>query len=82
MTKQLDYPYLRAWCRMMGSAQYYTDMQIERAREDKAPQTAIYLDNDGVWKTFENIGREDTKERIRTMVEGVQVAPGLKVSEV
>jgi len=34
MTKaKQDYPYLRAWCRMMGSKQYYTDMQIERARD-------------------------------------------------
>jgi len=74
MTKTQDYPYLRAWCRHMGSHQYYTDMQLERAREENAPVTAIYRDVDDEgkshWHTFESISREDTRETIRKMVEG------------
>jgi len=67
--KTLDYPYLRAWCRHMGSQQYYTDMQIAKAREENAPHNAIYRDDDK-WRTFDDISREDTRERIKSIVEG------------
>jgi hypothetical protein len=42
-TTTSDYACIRAWDRMMGSYGYYTERQIERAREDKAPADAIYF---------------------------------------
>lgn len=38
----LDYPYIRAWCRYMGSFPYYVRDQLVEARRDKAPERAIY----------------------------------------
>ena len=52
--KKLDYLYIRAWGRMMGSFDYYIEHQVAEARADGAPQTAIYKDTDGSWHTYEN----------------------------
>lgn len=41
-TSQNDYPYVRMWHKLSGSYQYYITAQIELARKDGAPQTAIY----------------------------------------
>lgn len=37
---KLDYPYLRAWDRMMASSQAWTEQQLRNARADDA----IYAD--------------------------------------
>jgi predicted DNA-binding transcriptional regulator YafY len=63
-----DYPYLRAWCEMMGSFRYYTEDQIADARKENAPQTAIYKAHEGHWRTFEDIENPGTKERIAGLV--------------
>lgn len=63
------YPYIRAWCRMMGSTANYTAEQVLAAGRDKAPVTAIYKRNDGKWSTFEDITDGDTKRVIRNIVE-------------
>ena len=42
-----DYPYLRMWCGMMGSFNYYTENQLAKAREMKAPDNTIYFREDG-----------------------------------
>lgn len=35
----MDYPYIRAWCRFMCSADYYTQQELEKARRQNAPAT-------------------------------------------
>lgn len=60
-----EYPYIVAWGRMMGSFDYYIKMQIDRARDDKAPRTAIYKDRDTAdWHTFENIKNNTTRAAV------------------
>lgn len=39
-TMTTDYPFIRAYGRIMGSYQYYIDDEVRRAREDGAPQDA------------------------------------------
>lgn len=60
-----DYPWIRAWDRMMGSFSYWTDMQLIRARADNAPQDAVYYNQDvGLWVTLEEIESEETRTRL------------------
>jgi hypothetical protein len=40
------FPYLVTWCRMMGSFDYYTQQQLEKANRLKAPYDTIYFDGD------------------------------------
>lgn len=41
-TTRNEYPFVRGWGVMMGSYPYYITAQVEQAKTDKAPQTAIY----------------------------------------
>lgn len=68
----LDYLYIRAWGRSLGSFQNYIDNELEKARADNAPQNAIYRDNEGRWHTFDNISSEVTKSAIKERVEEMQ----------
>lgn len=58
---QLDYPYIKAWGRLLHSAPYYIEDQIRRARETHAPRTAIYWHEDEGWHIYENIKSIETK---------------------
>jgi hypothetical protein len=61
-TKPNEYAYIRAWGRMMHSNRHYIDAQVQQARTDKAPDTAIYKDSiSGEWHTYEGIMAADTK---------------------
>jgi hypothetical protein len=64
MKHRLDYPYIRAWGWMMGSLPYYIDEQVKLARQDKAPQTATYRNDDGSWNTIEGCKRLDTRRLV------------------
>ena len=68
----MDYKYIRAWGISLGSFDYYIENQIAKAKEDNAPQTAIYKRQDGTWATFEEIKREDTKEEIARLVDNMK----------
>ena len=57
------YPYLVAWCRMMGSYDYYLERQIEKAEQLGTPTNIIYFSGDE-FSTFDDIVSESTKERI------------------
>ena len=67
----MDYKYIRAWGISLGSFDYYIENQIAKAKEDNAPQTAIYKRQDGTWATFEEIKREDTKEEIMRIIKNI-----------
>jgi len=70
MTKQnLTYPYLRAWCSMMGSEPYYVEQQLKRAKESDAPHDAIYEragpeGEPGGWATYHDISSPETRRQI------------------
>lgn len=74
----MDYLYIRAWCRLMGSYAYYTEDEIARARADKAPQTAIYHKGGGSpndpreWAVFEEIQNPEAKERVARYVKELE----------
>lgn len=42
--KEDEYPYIRAWGKMMGSFTQFIDDRVEMARAEHAPQTAIFKD--------------------------------------
>lgn len=44
MSKPTDYVWIARWCRFMGSAPYYVELEQERACKDGAPLTAIHRD--------------------------------------
>lgn len=69
---RLDYPYIRAWGHYMGSQQYYIDDEVQRARDSKAPSSAIHIRQgsaarwDGKsWATVEDIASESLRDSIK-----------------
>lgn len=50
-----DYPFLRAWNRMMGSNADWSAARVALARRENAPADAIYLNHDGQWERYANI---------------------------
>jgi len=65
--KHADYVYIRAWGRLMQSFPYYIESQVEQARMEGAPPTAIYKGDEG-WECYEGISSDDTKGIIRRFV--------------
>jgi hypothetical protein len=67
MSKNNDYPCIRAWGQQMGSMSYYIDAQIEKARKDKAPEDAIYQRHEGsqpvpgVWARLSEVTSPETQ---------------------
>lgn len=68
----MDYAYIRAWGELLGSFPYYIEGEIEKARRDRAPQTAIYRRQDGSWATFEEIRSEGTRGDVTAIIEQMQ----------
>ena len=64
----MDYVYIRAWCKLMNSTPEFTENEVEAARKEKAPQTAVYKRKDGVWEIFEGIVRGGTKQQLAELV--------------
>lgn len=58
----VDYPFLRAWNIMMLSSS--PEYNLDKAREDNAPQEAIYLDYKKSWATFDQIESEATASEV------------------
>jgi hypothetical protein len=68
-----DYPYIRAWGRFTGSRSYYIEEQVDKARETKAPQNAIYYDaNRKRWHTVEEIALTENRQEIEAIVKVIQ----------
>lgn len=60
-----DYPLIRAWgYRIMGSYKYYVEMQLARARENNAPQDAVYRNEDGTWNRLDDIQNPMVKSQL------------------
>jgi len=63
----MDYLYIRAWGKLLGSFDYYIENEVCKARKDNAPQTAIYRNDDKTWQTVENVC-EETKRQVEAIV--------------
>lgn len=68
----MDYKYIRAWEKLMGSLPYYKEMQLEKARKENAPETAIYRNHEGTWIKFESITAESTKTYVAQLVAAME----------
>ena len=67
-----DYKYIRAWGMMLHSFPDYIEGEVEKARRDGAPETAIYRYSDGTWATFESIRLVGTKETILALIRDME----------
>lgn len=67
--RSYDYPYLRAWCALMHSADYYLEDQLAKARNDKAPTDAIYFGNDKQWHRFADVTNGLTRFQIESILD-------------
>jgi len=81
MNKTKDYIYLRAWCQIMGSHDYYLQSQLNQARKDCAPDDVVYYNSkslyygDGThnsskmgWHRFSDVTNVDTRFRIKRLI--------------
>ncbi len=72
------YKHLVAWCKMMGSYNYYIEDQIAKAKATNAPEDAIYekMAEDGSgptdeWARFSEVTNQDTKMKIERLLESL-----------
>lgn len=64
----MDYPYIRAWNRLMNATSNVIENEVAAARKEKAPPTSVYKRKDGVWEIFEGIVRGETKQQLAELV--------------
>lgn len=62
-----DYPYIRAWGRLMHSNHSYIQDQEALARVEHAPANAIFKREDG-WRTYDDITTGDVKTMVAETV--------------
>lgn len=65
---RMDYPYIRAWNRLMNATSDVIENEVAAARKEKAPPTSVYKRKDGVWEIFEGIVRGETKQQLAELV--------------
>ena len=68
----MDYIYIRAWGRVMGSLPYYIRDMLATAHEDKAPGNAIYKDDEGTWMTMDDVKNHSTRIQVEQIAESIQ----------
>jgi hypothetical protein len=64
----MDYPYIRAWNKLMNATSDVIENEVAAARKEKAPPTSVYKRKDGVWEIFEGIVRGETKQQLAELV--------------
>ncbi len=60
-----EYEWIKKWGYWMNSFTGYIRDQIELARQDNAPDNAIYKQDDGTWATTDDITSEVTRESLK-----------------
>ena len=69
----MDYLYIRAWEKMMGSYHPHLEIQLDKARKDSAPDNAIYCDNyTHRWHTVDDISSEEVKKSVLRIAERIK----------
>lgn len=66
---EIDYPYMRAFGKMIGWSTIYLNQMLKQAKKDKAPQTALHKRATGTWCTLEECNM-DVKRAIRHIMKG------------
>ena len=61
---ELDYLYIRAFCKLPHWSYYDAEREIRKARIDGAPKTALIKDLRGVWLTFDDMATDEMKASI------------------
>lgn len=74
MSNTKPYDHLRAWCYMMGSDSGYTRAEIDLAREQDAPDDAVYRDVTGKWVSFATVTNGATVAKIGARVAQYRMA--------
>lgn len=64
----MDFPYIRAWNKLMNATSDVIENEVAAARKEKAPPTSVYKRKDGVWEIFEGIVRGETKQQLAELV--------------
>lgn len=65
---EIKYKYLWAWDRMMRSTYGWSERKQLEAKEDNAPEDAVYKDTDGNWHRFRDVKSEETKKIVQSIV--------------
>lgn len=68
----MDYLYIRAWGKVMGSLSYYIRDMLATAKEDKAPGNAIYKNEEGEWMTMNDVKDGNTRRQVEQIAERIQ----------
>lgn len=70
----IEYPYIQAWGKILGSFPGYIADEIGRARADGAPKNAIYKQSGGEreWVTADSIKSPETKKKVEKIVHKIQ----------
>lgn len=63
------YRHIAAWGRLLGSYNYFIELQQALAEEEGAPETACYKNREGVWVTFENLNENARLEMLPLLEE-------------
>lgn len=63
------YKYIRAWCRLMRSEQYWVDSQLTVAERDGAPENSLFQRGDGSWATLDDVSHP-VAETVRSIADG------------
>lgn len=68
--RSTDYPYLRAWHYGTGSSEPYVNKLLQQARQDHAPDDAVYWSPDRKrWVVFSEISSARTREWLLSFAE-------------
>ena len=68
----MDYIYIRAWGKLMGSENYFIRDQIATAHEEKAPGNVIYKSEDGEWVTIEAVTSGNRRQQVERLAAEIQ----------
>ena len=60
----MEYEYIHKYCKLMGSMPYYLGREIQKARADKAPETAYANRQDGTWYTTDGITSTSMRQKL------------------
>lgn len=66
-----DYIYIRAYCLVVHLEPYYVRGELLRAKQENAPKTAIYSDDDGGWATLDDL-TPDTRRVVERTAEAME----------
>lgn len=58
------YPFLRPYCRYMGSYEYYVELEFKQLKDGDAPNDAYATKHDGSFHRLSEMKNQTLKERL------------------